>query len=629
MLSGGMRKPYRLLPLLVVLALPLKGQRDTVLHLPLVQVRADSAAPSPPATLLTLDRETLRGFAAGDMGALLAAKGGVFVKDYGAGNLSTLSVRGLAAQHTSLEWNGFRLESPMNGLQDLRLLPPALFEGLLLEGVGLHPAPGGALALVNEAPLGKGFGLEGELGAGSYGWLLARTEALLSGSTLGTRLSLLHQRAENDYPLLPEDTSRLSHARFRQSALLHSLSFRPTPRLHLRTHLWWQEASRNIPPSRTETSSRATQHDEALRLALHGSWAGASSHSRLGIAVLHEGLDYRNPGIDSSDNRTTSVQVRAEHQRPGWQPSHRLQLALGSDWQAARSTAFAAPEARHRLETSLRYRLPLFREAIRLSALLRQEWTDGKPLPTAPALTLQGRALKRWHWSLDLARTYRLPTLNDLFFQSAFATGNPALRTEKGWQGSLSLTYRPALNWSLKGVLFTTRLDDWILWQPEGTRWRPENLRSVWARGLELSLRHQLPMAGGTLHLQSRYHFTRSTLRAAESGNEHLLGKQLIYTPVHQANFELRWQRGSWLFSLLHSLTGERHTTTDNRPSDALPPFLIGQLSLRKSFPLTESKLEAALHLFNLWNTPYEIIAARPMPPRHFRLSLRWKLDDG
>ncbi|RMF29266.1 MAG: hypothetical protein D6765_04695, partial [Bacteroidetes bacterium] len=63
--------------------------------------------------------------------------------------------------------------------------------------------------------------------------------------------------------------------------------------------------------------------------------------------------------------------------------------------------------------------------------------------------------------------------------------------------------------------------------------------------------------------------------------------------------------------------------------SDALPPFLIGQLSLRKSFNFQHGRLHAAAHLLNLWNTPYEIVAARPMPPRHFRISLRWEGSRG
>src|SRR4051812_12993113 len=54
---------------------------------------------------------------------LLADESPVFIKSYGLGSLATTSFRGGSANHTAILWNGFNINSPMNGQLDLSLVP--------------------------------------------------------------------------------------------------------------------------------------------------------------------------------------------------------------------------------------------------------------------------------------------------------------------------------------------------------------------------------------------------------------------------------------------------------------------------------------------------------------------------
>ncbi|MCY7327941.1 MAG: hypothetical protein LH618_05295, partial [Saprospiraceae bacterium] len=78
----------------------------------------------------------------------------------------------------------------------------------------------------------------------------------------------------------------------------------------------------------------------------------------------------------------------------------------------------------------------------------------------------------------------------------------------------------------------------------------------------------------------------------------------------------LQVHRGAFFGGYLHQFTGERFATTDN--ARVLPRFQTGQLLLRYGWKLGKKRtaLSLDLRLENVWNTPYQILAFRPMPGR-------------
>ena len=57
----------------------------------------------------------------GSLDELLEHNSPVYLKNYGQGQLATLSIRGNGASQTQLFWNGFKMNSPTLGQSDLRL----------------------------------------------------------------------------------------------------------------------------------------------------------------------------------------------------------------------------------------------------------------------------------------------------------------------------------------------------------------------------------------------------------------------------------------------------------------------------------------------------------------------------
>ena len=72
------------------------------------------------ASVLNLD-STLERYQGQDLASLLSQETHVRIRNYGA--LSSSSIRGAGAAHTQVVWNGLFLNSPMNGLYDLSLMP--------------------------------------------------------------------------------------------------------------------------------------------------------------------------------------------------------------------------------------------------------------------------------------------------------------------------------------------------------------------------------------------------------------------------------------------------------------------------------------------------------------------------
>lgn len=89
--------------------------------------------------------------------------------------------------------------------------------------------------------------------------------------------------------------------------------------------------------------------------------------------------------------------------------------------------------------------------------------------PLIPAAFLDVTLWPRYGlmFKASIARNYRYPTLNDLYFQPG---GNPNLAPEKGftYDTGLEFTLKSDELFTLKGeaTVFDSHIDDWILWIP-------------------------------------------------------------------------------------------------------------------------------------------------------------------
>ena len=97
---------------------------DTAFYLQSVTIQATKAEVQQTTNRVELlDTSAYARLTSSSISDLLNRESGLFIKSYGAGALATVSLRGSAAAHTAVYWNGFNLQSPMHGVTDLSLIP--------------------------------------------------------------------------------------------------------------------------------------------------------------------------------------------------------------------------------------------------------------------------------------------------------------------------------------------------------------------------------------------------------------------------------------------------------------------------------------------------------------------------
>lgn len=557
----------------------------------------------------------------------LRRQGGIYVRDYGAGNIATAAVRGTSAGHTAVLWNGLPLQDPMLGLADLSILPLFFFDDTRLALGGASSlwgsgALGGAIHLDSRPEREGGLNLSYQGEGGSFGFLGQGLKLGYGSRGFSNSTKLFLQSADNDYfykDIFGKE-KRLPHAGSRQMGALQENTFRFPDGHQLGVHFWAHQAERDIPPSRVQPDSRARQEDEALRAALDWQWVGQRSSWITRLALLQNRLQYTDSLTNTfSDSRTRSVLAEAEG-------THSLSSGLdvkgGLQFNYLEALSDVYPgfprQDRWAAFAALRWESP-GRQWLAVASG-RQEWVAGRAIPFTPSLSLRWQNEGALGAGLSASRNYRLPTFNDLYWPGA---GNPNLRPEKGWNQSLYL--KAEREWeSWRGLAqvsgFNYNVQDWIIWLPEGGLFRPENVRQVWSRGGSARMLLEREWGNGGLQMEANYSFTRSTNEGSRDAAGPSFGKQLIYVPRHQGGATLAWQSGGWYLAYLQEWAGRTYTLSDN--SDWLPGFTLGALRLSRDWQWKTFSGRLYVKVENLWDENYELVANRPLPGRHFRVGL-------
>lgn len=558
---------------------------------------------------------------ASSLGSVLPMVAPVYVKTYGPGQLASLSLRGAGASHTALIWHGFNLQNPMHGQIDWTLVPVHLFSGFQIDpgansalwGSG---AVGGAVHLSGDSPEPKpGHALLAGLQVGSFRQNAQNLSWKWGGKSLGLHTQVFRVSQRNDFSFRDHNgvPKKQSHAAFRQLGVMQDLLFRKKNH-QLDAHIWVQGSQREIPPTLLQASSQATQDDRSLRLALHWQYFLNQWAFHLRSALLYDEIDYRDPAIDLADPSRSRV-VYAEGEAL-WSP-RRGHLAGFGFHQAVlngESENYAANPLQLRQAVFGSYRLESPRGKWTGIASLRQEWMKEQLAPIAPALNMIWKPAALLEARFQIARHFRWPTQNDLFWSPG---GNADLKPEEGWGGELGLSLKKStakIQWEAGLSTFQRRIGNWILWRPAGSYWSPENLLLVYSRGLEA--RASLSREFGPVKTEyfAACAWIRSSSEKPLSPNDHSAGKQLIYTPEHTLTASAKASWKDFTISWTQRYNGKVYTLSDH--SASLPAYWLSDLRLERNFNLNALNVLIFSNIYNLFNTSYQAVESRPMPGR-------------
>ena len=586
------------------------------------------------------------------MAEVLAQNSTIFIKSSGRATLSTASLRGTAPSHTAVSWNGIELGSPMLGMVDFSLIPSYFVDGgevyhgatsVNVAGGGL----GGAVVLSTNHKMSEGFGIQCVQTIASYSTHDEYLRINYGAERWNASTRVLNSTSENNFPYTNYD--KVGHpieinknCGYNDLHILQEFFARSPHGGRWSFKAWYTDSSRGIPrlsvDYRNDDLTKAWQDEKSLRTVAE--WArsfgglrltatGGFNHNQLHyIYQFSKGAGDVGIGVDSESVTSHAFVTTAAE----WSIGNRLMLAanLKSSTYSVESkdiaplipTGYGAERTEVASFLSARWKPT---DWLGLAASVREEWRDGTFTPLIPAIFADVTLVPEIGLivSGSWTRNYHAPTLNDLYFVPG---GNPDLRPELGKSFDLGVEASVEhKRWSAGGkvTIYRSHITDWIFWTPtiKGF-WTPENLSAVRSEGVESRANATIyPTNDWAITLNGVFALTSST-NATEGSATY--GKQLPYIPRYSASagVGLRWRR--WEVDYKWRYYSDRYTTfsNDTYRGAVVPAYNLSDISTSYSWQKNKVHFKVRFEICNLFDTVYQSMLSRPMPPRNYELTL-------
>lgn len=617
--------------------------------IPVIFVDLQSAAiiyrfPAGPTTLpgftgSEVDSATHSLYRSQSLAEVLSETTPVFIKSYGIGSLSTVSFRGTGASHTQLYWNGIPANTPTLGHTDLALVPLDFADGIQIGhgGAALNfgsGSLGGAIQMEARPQFQKGLRGEVSHRVASFEDHRSRIRLAYGNKNWEGVTRVFYNRAQNDFAFtntsrLNQPEERLEHAALKQYGLQQEAYWKPNNKSQLSIRWMYADSDRELPnPLTANLISQQIQQDQVHRvMAQWESWLKPSIRYFFRSGYTHDQLQYQDLGADIYSRFSTD----GLHQTASFSGYNFTYLKWNAeanlDYFRANSTGIGGVE--DQVRPSIKANFSWQRsDKYQVSGLIRQEWNNGSALPFQPSLSGSYRLFPKLGLHANVARTARIPSLNDLYWQPG---GNPDLRNEKGWQ------YEVGSNWLIKSLSYFTSslkmvgyhgtVSDWILWSPlQSGIWTPQNLRTVDHTGIEVSGKLNYKKKTWGLYYLGQYAYTSSVNKEAAFPGDAAEGKQLLYVPEHQASqsLTLRWR--GYNLNYRWQYVGLRFSNSANTAE--IPAYQLSNLQVERNFRTKGlGNWQVRAELRNAFDVRYQAILNRPMPGRHYAISLMYQFE--
>jgi vitamin B12 transporter len=572
----------------------------------------------------SVDSALLRQQRSRHLGELLATQLPVYFRNYGQGMISGISLRGTAPQHTAVLWNGVNINSFSLGQADFSILPAAAFGSVKVHAGGSSArfgsgALGGAIVLTSpEASTQEIFHVTQEVG--SFGQYFTEAGGSLAVKRWNFHTQLYHIQSDGDFKVIATG-DRQQHAAFTEKGIIQDVAYNWSAAKSLSLHYWYHNSDREVQQAVGTRVSSDEQEDKNHRLSIQ--YKSASRHGQFTATggYIRDAIVFRTESIVSRWISSVKHAITL--------PAN-VHLEVSAEWNHIRAdireyNRGGAKEDRFDFMASLQKNVG---SRLALSLNLRQPTISGFSPPFLPYLGAEYSVLKYTTGAFVLranaSRNYRMPTLNDRYWQNA---GDRNLKPE------LSYASEAGWRWTLGGLTvdntwFWQEVDQWIQWMPNGpTTYYPKNIKHVRARGIELRANVTEQVGAVTITGGAGYQYTQSITTEAPANEDYTLGKQLIYTPVRTASGYVRagWRRYTATATVQYS--SKRYTDFSNADFLALDPYTRMDVSLGRAWLLKRHEVIANLAISNVFNTEYQQYAGRALPGRYYTLQVTYQLN--
>ncbi len=593
---------------------------------------------SSPTKVTDLNVNQLSGLGFTDLQSILSFADGLFVKDYGPSQLSTISLRGTGAEQTLFMIDGIRMNSVQNGVVDLFLIPVSEIGNIEIAEGGSSAlygadAVGGVINMNTATHLSPHISLH--FSGGSYGYQKSRASINERAGNASINVMIERARAKDDYKFDFGDGRNSFPMRRTGADFVTDNEFvkvtLPDSQSSTFIVLSNTSANRGTPGPVTGPFYVGTQREYD-----NDFFSVIKHRRRLGDFLLSASAGFTYDYLRYIDPPTVAggYSIDDFYKMVSLQPSLRVNYTSGpfegtagidGEEDHGTSSEMAGEKRRTRggvfISSVLNLHGPYDSE-LHISPSARLDWYSDFGSSFNPRIGINIRPVESLPINVraSVGTSFRAPTFNELYYASA---GNPYIKPEHSvnYDGGVVLTVRRPLYLETSADLYSINITDGIVWQPStGSLWRPVNYARTLSRGIELSVQANYREIAA---LRAAYTFGQS-LDMSNPGSP-TYDKQLIYLPQEKASVVAAVSPWITTFTAALQYVSFRYITAAN--DEFIPGFTTVNLSAGAKIPLERFILSPSFSVRNLFNAPYQVLPEYPMPLRTFYFSLGVKFN--
>lgn len=556
------------------------------------------------------------------MAEILGRENSIFIKNYGPGNIATITHRALSAAHSGVLWNGINIQNNTLSTIDFSILPSFIFnnsawQGGIINNPSANPSAGGNLILSNNSNKSNFISLLAD--GGSFLNFGQALKAKFSQKGHLFQLGAHHRYTKNNFPILNYEEMGLS-SKYRENARQQSYGAQLDyayffPKYHkIHVSAWCGFTFRQVPAPIYISETHAYQKDRFIRSLIGYEFEKGKHNLKIRQAFFAEDLQFKDDNQPLSYmsfiNWISDIQYNFNINKKS-----RIFLSAQYSYQLGKNTTYFNIE--HSIYSTLSYTYNASKIDFRI--LIKPQYLSNKYFNLSPQIYTKFKT-KYLELALQTGRIFRTPSMNDRFWSNG---GNPNLLPEDGISADINI-FSKYKNTSLSTTPYFNYLKNRIIWTPETVFWTPQNVDNTIGAGVEVKFSQAFYFkTQHKLEFQINYTYTYSKLIRPSQNS--INGRKLIYTPEHLGGvlFAYSWKNLS--ISYHQRLTSKRFTTFDNK--EFLPLYTTADFAANYTLKYKKSEINFFGNIQNIFNKYYEVVALRPMPGIHFQLGINFIIN--
>ena len=618
------------------------GLSDTLIKVSEVTVCAQKRIHSSGVKIEKIDSEKLNNVASGGLGSALSKYTPFYIKSYSSG-FSTISMRGMTADHVAVYSDDINLNSLTLGHSNLSKIPMYFFDAVEVQYGGSSSIDGtdamaGSIHMYSDPKFNKGVGLQADASVASFENYFGGVKFRIGNDRLESSTKVFYKEGKNNFPFLNTSVKDFETNKFvndtQRNNAIENYGLRQEFFYKLnRSNNFLLKLNHVYNLRETQPKMNTNYHNDS------------DEHIENTMSFATLGYDYKS-AINKLKFRTSYVDDFQLYNGEDTISTKRIIMGLnnefpliydfklnfGGDYEYIEPNVHSYDtdiseqrgaiymlisqhlETKTKYDVNLRQSLnsnykPFFSPSVGISQVLR--------LSDINFLKMKG------HYS----RNYKIPTFNDRYWGTA---GNPDLKVESSNNLDVNLQLNTDdADFTLRNTLsgYYSVLKDMIMWFPvSGSIWEPDNRQEVEVKGLEYSafLCSEFNRLDWEVSLSYSYNLS-TVLDVYQENDSDEIGRQLAYTPKHNYMFFVSADFEKWNILIDGHYTGLRYNSNLDNMLDS---YFLLNAAIGRAFSISSSEIKIDFVVNNVLDNKYVNMENYAMPGINWQIKLKYKFNN-